>query len=178
MARQQVRPFVPYGAVHLRGLHYRPVAAGDVVKPYGVLYINRDADWTWLQIQPAKAGRWLYVQFDRIIDERNAEPELVVSEPGAHPDRRPIRFISAGCSIEVPSAPTVLPYVYCDQLAQKQPYRIILIGEKTSLGPVLRASDHWDELLLPTGEASDTMIAEMPGRAADDGRLAVVPRCG
>jgi hypothetical protein len=54
--------------------------------------------------------------------------------------------------------------------------RIILIGEKSSLAEVLEpiAQRVKGELLLPTGEISDTMIAEMAARAAADGRPAVV----
>jgi hypothetical protein len=58
----------------------------------------------------------------------------------------------------------------------QQPYRVVLIGEKTSLSEVLHpiAREIGAELLLPTGDASDTMLAAMAGRAADDGRPAVV----
>jgi hypothetical protein len=58
----------------------------------------------------------------------------------------------------------------------KQPCHIVFIGEKSSLGEVLRpiAEQVHGELLLPTGETTDTMIAEMAGRAAADGRPAVV----
>ena len=63
--------------IHLRGLHYAIVAAADVVKPNGKLYLNTDDDWTWLQREPVKAARWLgYVPFEAIVDERNAPPVL------------------------------------------------------------------------------------------------------
>ena len=57
----------------------------------------------------------------------------------------------------------------------RQPYRIILIGEKTSLRDVLRpiAEMVGGELLLPTGEASDTMIAGIAARASIDSRPSV-----
>ncbi len=58
----------------------------------------------------------------------------------------------------------------------QQPYRIILIGEKSSLAEVLEpiAQQVKGELLLPTGEASETMIADMAARgAASDPRPAV-----
>jgi hypothetical protein len=45
--------------IHLRGLHYRMVAAADVLKPNGKPYTNTDEEWRWLQEHPAKAGRWL-----------------------------------------------------------------------------------------------------------------------
>jgi hypothetical protein len=58
----------------------------------------------------------------------------------------------------------------------RQPYRIILIGEKTSLRDVLRpiAEMVGGELVLPTGEASDTMIAGIAARASTDNRPSVV----
>jgi hypothetical protein len=57
-----------------------------------------------------------------------------------------------------------------------QPYRIVFIGEKSSLADVLRPIAEMvnGELLLPTGESTDSMIAEMAERAAADGRPAVV----
>ena len=57
----------------------------------------------------------------------------------------------------------------------RQPYRVVLIGEKTSLSEPLHpiAREIGAELLLPTGDASDTMFAAMAGRA-DDGRPAIV----
>ena len=57
----------------------------------------------------------------------------------------------------------------------QQPYRLVLIGEKTSLRDILLpiAETVGGELLLPTGEASDTMIAELAARCVADGRPAV-----
>jgi hypothetical protein len=55
-------------------------------------------------------------------------------------------------------------------------YRIIFVGEKVSLKPILLplAERVEGELLLPTGELSDTLIFEMAQRAAEDGRPVVV----
>ena len=47
-----------FGSIHLRGLHYRFVARGDVLKPDGKPYVNDDANWTWLSEIAAKAARW------------------------------------------------------------------------------------------------------------------------
>src|SRR4051812_42048733 len=73
---EQLALVVPDGRrVHLRGLHYRLVAHGGILKPDGTLYRNEDDDWSWLQNDPAKAARWLgYVPFDRVRDERNSPP--------------------------------------------------------------------------------------------------------
>src|SRR6516225_7683349 len=88
---------------------------------------------------------------------------------------KPYKGISGGdCGIELPSEDSVLPRAFCSSLAGRQPYRIILTGEKTSLGPVLRPLGGISELLLPTGEPTDTMIYGMAQRAVEDGRPAVV----
>ena len=65
--------------IHLRGLFYRIVSAGDIRRPDGSLFINDLDCWKWLQDTAAKAARWLgYVPFERIIDNRN-DPPLVIS---------------------------------------------------------------------------------------------------
>ena len=65
--------------IHLRGLFYRIVAAGDVGVPTGQPFINDLDCWKWLQDTAAKAARWLgYVPFERIIDNRN-DPPLAIS---------------------------------------------------------------------------------------------------
>ena len=66
----QVKRFVLSGGnVHLRGLHYRVVAAGGVLRPEGLPYISDDDAWEFLSEKAAKAARWLgYVPFERIVD--------------------------------------------------------------------------------------------------------------
>ena len=40
-------------------------------------YENNDEDWTWLSETAGKAARWLgYIPFERITDNRNAEPVI------------------------------------------------------------------------------------------------------
>jgi hypothetical protein len=157
-------------SVHLRGLHYRLVAAADVIRPdNGLPYINTEEAWNWLCNRAAKAGRWLdYVDFDRIVDERNAAPLLFLPEEqiGAWSG------ITHGSRVEVPSVETMMPSLYCSGFHAQQPYRLCLIGEKTSLREVLApiAEMVEGELCLPTGEMSDTMVAGIAGRAALDRR--------
>jgi hypothetical protein len=171
---EQAQRLVPHGAIHLRGLHYRIVATADVLKPNGMPYTNTDEDWIWLQNKPAKAGRWLgYVDFARVVDERNAPPEIYEAQPVF----TPYGYLSVGCGIEAPSEDNVLPYVGCASPAGQQPYGIILIGEKVSLGPILKSMRGIAEVLLPTGELTDTMIYGMAQRANADGRQAVVLYC-
>ena len=74
--------------IHLRGLFYRIVTAGDIRRPDGSPFINDLDCWEWLQDTAAKAARWLgYVPFERIIDNRNDPPRLIsyaeTSQPGS-----------------------------------------------------------------------------------------------
>ena len=68
-----------------------------------------------------------------------------------------------------------MPWFHAD-FCGRQPYRIVLITEKSSLRPVLQpiAELVGGELLSMTGETSDTRIAELAKRAAADGRPTVV----
>jgi hypothetical protein len=50
--------YQPGERFHLRGLHYRLVARGNVAMPSGKTYINDFECWEWLGKGPAKAGRW------------------------------------------------------------------------------------------------------------------------
>jgi hypothetical protein len=169
-----VARLVPEGdSVHLRGLHYRLAAAADVIRPdNGLPYINTDEAWTWLTTKAAKAGRWLgYVPFERIVDERNAPPEFFLSscDTWMRPE------LSRGASVEVPALDRALPTFLSFGFDVRQPYRIILIGEKTSLRDVLRPIAEMvdGELLLPTGEMSDTMVAGLAARAVANSRPSV-----
>jgi hypothetical protein len=171
---QQVGQFLEgTTTIHLRGLHYRISAAAEVRMPNGLPYLNTDETWEWLTENAAKAGRWLgYVPFDRIIDERNAPPEIYV--PGA---LIPSSFLSYGGRVELPLwLEDTLPKFYLRDFTALQSYRIVLIGEKVSLRDILLpiAQEVRGELLLPTGEASDSMVAELAQRAESDGRPAVV----
>jgi hypothetical protein len=172
---EQVERFAPR-IVHLRGLHYRLVASGDVVRPdTGQAYKNDPEAWEFLQDRASKAGRWLgYVPFDRIKDERNSPPEIFV--PEALPARGAVS-LRAGEPVYVPGiADDLMPDLAWNGKVPRQPYRIVIIGEKSSLGEVLRpiAQAHEAELLLPSGECTDTLIAEMVDRAHTDGRPLVI----
>jgi hypothetical protein len=166
--------------IHLRGLHYVLVSAADVLKPNGTLYRNTDKDFQWLLDHAASTARWLgIIDFERIVDERNAPPEIycedrVVISPRA--------YLSQGSGITVlrevllPELNLAMPRLSCSGSAPLQPYRIVFIGEKVSLKPILLpiAQRVGAELILPTGEISDTLLADMVMRAAEDGRPCVV----
>jgi hypothetical protein len=167
LAEQIERFLGAEGRVHLRGLFYRIVAAADVAKPDGQSFTNTHDNWVWLQARAAKAARWLgYVPFNRICDERNEAPRLyLATEAPAAGDGT----FTRGMGLNVPELNAVLPLLWVTPPRGRQPYRIIMIGEKSSLGEVLRpiAEMVQGELLLPTGEATDTMIAELAARAAE-----------
>jgi hypothetical protein len=171
-ARQVEDKLADQRVIHLRGLFYLIVAVGSVRRPNGELFTNTEPTWAWFSERAAKAARWLgYVSFDRIIDERNAPPELFIAEPSPT-----YAGLFSGVAIELPDLDDAMPGIACGNWEARQSHRIILIGEKTSLGLVLRpiAEQVRGELLLPTGEISDTQLADLAARAVEDGRRAVV----
>jgi hypothetical protein len=173
-ADQITRLVQPQDRVHLRGLFYRIVAAGDVRKPDGEVFANTHDNWIWLTTRAAKAARWLaYVPFNRIRDERNEAPQVFL--PSSPPHDGDGTF-ACGAGIDMPALDWFLPHLSVLPPFGAQPYRIVFIGEKSSLADVLRpiAERVNGELLLPTGESTDSMIAEMAERATADGRPAVV----
>lgn len=160
--------------VHLRGMFYVLVAAGDIRRPNGDAFINIDDNWVWLQETAAKAGRWLgYVPWHAIKDERNEPPEIYV--PVALPPA-PCAHVAFDLHLDLPSADWCRPSVYVDGFNGRQPYRLVLLGEKTSLGDVLRpiARSYGAMLVLATGEFSDTLIYEIAKSSAEDGRPTVI----
>lgn len=160
--------------IHLRGLHYMVIGRP---KPDGTPYANTDQDWLWLQGDAAKAARFLgYIPFDQITDQRNAEPEVRVFD---EPQPRP--FISVGVDVDIPDADEIEPRAGAWYMREGkpragfggvQPYRLVMIGEKSSLADVLAptAASFKADLYLPTGEPSDTMLYRMAADAAADGR--------
>jgi hypothetical protein len=164
---------VPAGATkHLRGLFYLLVSTTALTDPKGKSFANDYKHWKALQ-EASKAARWLgLVPFERIIDERNAPPEIYVPgvtqvETGIHPGTR--------CDIPQ-TADAALPSFCLTGFQGRQTHRLIFYGEKSSLAVVLRpiAEKIGAELILVTGESSDSHIAAMARRASTDGRPAVV----
>jgi hypothetical protein len=161
--------------IHLRGFHYALIGER---KPSGQPYANDLPTWGWLQNDPAKAARWLtdpatgqpYLPFERIRDARNNEPVV-------HPfEREPtVPFLLPGTvRLELPDELT--PTIGIDGFEGVQPYRLVMVGEKTSLEPVLLpiATEHEADLYLPSGEISDTLIHRIARDADEDGRPLVV----
>ena len=68
---------------------------------------------------------------------------------------------SSDINIEIPD--DAEPVVYVTDFEVRQPYQLYLIGEKTSLGAVLRplAERFKASLVLPTGEISTTLVHDI-----------------
>jgi hypothetical protein len=157
------------GQRHLRGIHY--VLIGQR-KPDGLPYTNTDKDWLWLGMA-AKAARWLeYLPFGQIVDQRNEQPFVQEwAEPAALAP-----FVRVDAQVSIPAAEDLAPRIGLDGFDVAQPYRLVIIGEKSSLRPVLQpvAARYRADLYLPTGEISDTLIHSIADNAMLDGRPLVV----
>lgn len=152
--------------IHWRGLHYAIVAAGNIAKPNGETYRSTHDDWRWLSEAAGKAARWLgYIDFERIIDNRNADP-IVYRKPKAS------TWISAELNFTLPDAEDIEPLVQVTGFEGRQPYALAIFGEKASLAEVLLplAQRFEADLYLPTGEISDTLLYRMARDAFADGR--------
>jgi len=151
--------------IHLRGLHYMLIGQ---TKPDGKPYTNTDADWEWLSGRAGKAARWLgYLPFDQIVDQRNAAPEvLLLKRPTVWP------YLTVGLDIDLPDIADIEPKIHVAGFEGVQPYKIVMVGEKSSLGEVLApiAQRYEADLYLPTGCLSDTLIFQMAKIGAEDGR--------
>jgi hypothetical protein len=168
---EQTARLVGDRVIHLRGLHYVLVSA-SLTKPDGTPYINTEKCWSWLQGQAAKAARWLgYVDWNQIIDQRNDAPTVRRWEP-----KEPAAVINVALGFDLPAPDELAPRMAVRNFVGHQPYKLVLIGEKSSLREVLApiAERFQADLYLPAGEASDTMIHEMARVGADDGRPVVV----
>lgn len=153
--------------IHLRGLHYMVIGRP---KPDGTSYTNTDEDWAWLSTDAVKAARWLgYLPFEQIVDQRNSPPVVQIFER-----YKPWPYINVGINVEISG--DVEPRVGIASWEGTQPYKLVIFGEKSSLGDVLApiANNHEADLYLPTGEVSDTLIHTMAKIGAEDGRPMVV----
>ncbi len=125
-----------------------------------------------MQDKAAAAARWLgYLPFDRIVDQRNAEPTIRVFER-PYPDP----YISVGVDVDIPDVSEITPTIGVSDFYGVQPYKIVMVGEKSSLADVLAplAHAHEADLYLPTGEMSDALIHRIASTGARDGRPMVV----
>ena len=179
VAEQIESAFGPHKSVHPRGLHYAIVAAGNVRKPNGDIYINSAGDDAWLALC-LKAARWLgYVPFERISDNRNSDP---IFHRGSGNVERPsgsIETYAFAGTIEPPAVYFTSPEARLENFSRPQPYALAIFGEKSSLEDVLLpiARRYEADLYLGTGEASDTTLHRMAKDGAADGRPLIVITC-
>jgi hypothetical protein len=154
--------------IHNRGLHY---AILGQPKPDGSTYVSDDDSWSLLE-KASKYARWLgYVDFEQITDERNAEPVVRIREP-----LDPEAYFTIPLNVKLPRADEIVPKLGVIDFEGVQPYRLVLVGEKSSLEPVLGpVADEYDaDLYLPTGCISNTHVYRIARSAAEDGRPLVV----
>jgi len=155
-------------SIHNRGLHYALVSLPGLIKPNGERYKNTDDDWIFLQ-RVSGYARWLgHLDFDAITDERNAGPELYL--PPEY-DQTGIQVIHDADYLDMASTMPEIK-IRCQAPHARQAYRLVVIGEKSSLRTVLRpiCQKYEAELVLPTGELSTTLLYGIVSRAAADGR--------
>jgi hypothetical protein len=156
-------------AIHLRGVHYAILGRS---KPDGTTYVNTTDNWVWLVDGGAKAARWLgYVPWEKIVDQRNASPVVRIFKPTV-----PWPYLNVGIEIDIPDAGDIEPTLGLADFVGVQPYKLVLVGEKSSLDEVLApiAARYEADLYLPTGNISDTLIHQMAKVGASDGRPMVV----
>ena len=156
------------GRLHNRGVHY---ALFGHRKPDGTPYTSTDENWDWLCRRPLDCARWLgYIRFDRITDERNLPPVVRLWTPTA-----PQGWVNRA-EIYVPEIDDEISISPGVQMKGRQPYHLILLGEKSSLKPALEgiADSYEADLYLPTGEISDSMIYAMAASSETDPRPMVV----
>jgi hypothetical protein len=168
VAEQLDRAIGPSRRIHWRGLHYAIVARGDVIKPNGGTYRNTDDDWHWLSDNAGKAARWLgYVDFQRIIDNRNSDPVI-----HRKPEVTPRCWLSIELDVTIPDVDDIIPIAGVSDFEGRQPYALAIFGEKASLEDVLSpiAGRFEADLYLPSGEISDTLLWRMARDGAADGR--------
>jgi hypothetical protein len=158
--------------IHFRGIHYVIVAKGNIRKPNGEIFRNDDDNWVWLSCVAGKAARWLgYIPFERITDNRNAEPFI------HHKARvKTEAFVSIGIDVTIPDVDDLEPSPVAVGFEPRQAFHFVVFGEKASLEDVLLPITRRKQadLYLPTGEISDTLLHRIAKDAAEDGRPMVM----
>jgi hypothetical protein len=176
------RLLAPGRSIHLRGLHYLLVTTA-LIRPDGSIYVNDLDCWEWLQDDASKAARWLRLaDFERIHDARNDDPIWGARDtwsPEATQGRPRKLLVSKidTFGIEIPRCSELLPRLGSVGSAEpSQAFRFGFIGEKSSLRPTVEPfADRYEmDVVLDTGDASDSHLYEMARRAAVDGRPFVV----
>jgi hypothetical protein len=167
------RFIAPDRNIHPRGVFYACVSAGDVTLPNGDRFENTAANAKFVT-NAAGLARWLrYVPFERIIDQKNDEPEVIP----APTNETPVGWAAADVlDIETLDPDALGVTAALEYFEPRQPYRLVFFGEKSSLREVLGplAAEVGADLYLTGGQISDTLMHRMASDAVDDGRPLVV----
>lgn len=130
-------------ALHLRRVHYRLVAAADVLMPTGAAYENTDTCWKYL-CNAGKYARVLgYVNEDSFVDRRNPDPIINVTYTGD--GRHPGYFVASADGLpDPPSLPQLSipdieidwPCLVANRFEPRQ-YHVEVWAEKTTMNDEL-----------------------------------------
>jgi hypothetical protein len=156
--------------IHNRGIFYALLSQGTVKLPDGTTFANSIECWAAVE-EASMSARWLgYIEWERITDNRNDEPVTRV-----HLQSTPSLFATIPAHLTI-TEHDLTPLVFAGTCAVKQPYRLAIFGEKTSLENVLGplAERYQADLYLATGEISNTQIHTMAKSGSDDGRELIV----
>jgi hypothetical protein len=137
--------FAQSTGAHLRRIHYRLVARGNVVRADGVLYENNENSWSYLN-NASRFARYLgLTDPEDLVDRRNPAPHIYMSPSlGLGPewsyevDTNPLDRISTHLGnnylppVEVDTE--VFGYTYEEAL---QPYHVEVWAEKTTMNDIL-----------------------------------------
>ena len=113
--------------IHLRGLHYMVIGRP---KPDGSAYTNTEADWLWLSGEAGKAARWLGLHPVR-SDLR--QPQRRAGRADLRASRSRSRTSTSASTSTSPTPTTSSRSVGVDDFNGVQPYKIVMVGEKSSL---------------------------------------------
>jgi len=122
----------------------------------------------------SKSARWLgFVPFEAISDERNEEPVIrIADEPNLQSG------IATFDPYDLPDDEDLRPRATLDDydFRARQPFKLVISGEKTSLKDVLYplSEKYGTDLYLPSGEITDTQLYKMAKTGAEDGRKMIV----
>jgi hypothetical protein len=108
-----------------------------------------------------------YIPFNSITDERNSPPII-----HRKAEELFMTYLSIDLDIDVPDVDDIEPYAGVVGFVGRQPYHLVIFGEKSSLGEVLVpvAARLGIDVYLPTGEISDTLLHHMAREGVEDGR--------
>ena len=163
----------PDKKIHARGIYYDCLGAGDVRLPNGDPFTGTKENAAFVT-DASGLARWLgYVPFERIVDQKNAQP--IVRE--APPTDDPTANVWANdLDIGELDADNIGVFAGLTDFEPRQPYRLVFFGEKTSLDDVLGplAVEFSADLYLTGGQISDTLMHHMASVGAEDGRPLVV----